>query len=323
MSKRTFIQLSFSAIALSLIGFGYWAWVDATIPQGCGLEQNGAWISVDWTSQPINVSNVEQLAQQARQRHFRYLFPYTTYLRVDGFSPSYDHAAEFVVQFRQSNEETKLLAWIGIPLKNEAKFGIKGWTDLANPTERVEIVKFIVKLMHQAKFDGVHLNVETVWDNDPNYLQLLREVRQALGQKYLLSVATPAWWPTPINNLAQGYRWSANYYQQVAREVDQIATMTYDSLSPEAAAYRLWLREQVKGISASLQNSQVELLIGISVSREEAFTHHPKAENLASGLAGMCAGMAELATKPPNGVAIYAAWEADETDWQIWTEWLK
>jgi hypothetical protein len=66
------------------------------------------------------------------------------------------------------------------------------------------------------------------------------------------------------------------------------------------------------------------LIIGVSISRERSLTHRPKAENLLNGLAGICAatgGSAKLG-HGPDGVAIYAAWEADATDWQTWETWL-
>ena len=99
--------------------------------------------------------------------------------------------------------------------------------------------------------------------------------------------------------------------------------MTYDSAMPHPALYRLWLREQVKGIGTGLQASETEILVGVSVARENTFTHNPFAENLTNGLSGICAGL-EHRGQPHsvNGVAIYAAWDADEEDWQAWEDWL-
>jgi hypothetical protein len=81
----------------------------------------------------------------------------------------------------------------------------------------------------------------------------------------------------------------------------------------------------VKGISKSLEGSEVDLLIGISISREHTTSHHPDVENMQSGLAGICAGWLDLAQvrDKVQGVAIYAAWEAEATDWQLWDEWLQ
>jgi hypothetical protein len=72
-----------------------------------------------------------------------------------------------------------------------------------------------------------------------------------------------------------------------------------------------------------LAASKVELLIGVSVSEEATATHKPKVESLLSGLAGLCAGMEDTTEQHGiDGVAVYAAWEADQDDWQNWDEWL-
>jgi hypothetical protein len=257
----------------------------------------------------------------------RYLFPFTTYVKKDGsFSPSYTYATEFVSEFRRVNQETLLLAWIGVPLKNDGGLGIEGWVDLSNADARQEIIDFIVYLLDQVGFDGIHLNVETVRNFDPHYLTFLREVSEITGTSRILSIAGNDWKPTLLNKapIVGGYKWSAGYYQAVASQVDQIAVMTYDSFAPHPALYRLWLREQVRGLTKSLRGSNVELLLGLSVSRERTTTHRPNAENMKNGLAGICAGLSPSLKQrhPASGIAVYASWEATPQDWQLWEDWL-
>jgi hypothetical protein len=305
-----------------------WGWVSPEISgTGCPLTQNGAWISVDWTSRPVDPTAVEQLAEDAKARHIHYLFPFATYVRSDGtFSPSYDHAAEFVSQFRSFNQETRLLAWIGIPLRNDGGLGIEGWVDLSGAETRQEIISFVVDLLDGARFDGVHLNAETVINGNPDYLLLLDETKSAIGPSRILSIAGNDWKPFVLSSVpfVGSHKWSDAYYRSIVERVDQVATMTYDSFAPLPALYRLWLRQQIRGISRTLEHSDVELLIGVSISRERTLTHRPNAENMSNGLAGICAAVAvpsKLGHRP-QGVALYAAWEADVTDWQIWDTWL-
>jgi hypothetical protein len=314
-------------ILASLAVLTWWGWVSPRT-SNCILPKNGAWISVDWTSQSVSQDAIAQLARDASTRDIHYLFPFTTYLKPDGtFSPSYDYAAAFVSRFHQFEPEIQVLAWIGIPLKNNRSIGVQGWVDLADPATRQKIVTFVAKLIREAKFDGVHLNVETVQNNDPDFLLLLQELRSALGPQRMISVTGSHWAPGLLNALpfVKDFRWTSDYYQAVAGRVDQIATMTYDSYMPTPALYRLWLREEVRGISSSLANSEVELLIGISVSREDTLSHHPTAEDLQNGLGGLCAAQAN-SSQPEDkvqGVAIYADWEFAEKDWQLWREWQK
>ncbi len=304
---------------ISLIVIARWSWVSPDISDAnCGLGENAAWISVDWTSQAVSESSVAQLAQSASARQIRYLFPFTTYVKPDGtFSPSYAHAAEFVSQFRRFNQETLLLAWIGIPLPI---------ADLSDESTRRDIAASVAQLVQEAQFDGVHLNAEPISNNDLDYLAFLDQVRDALGPRYTISIAGSQWTSTassklPLVNDNQA-RWDDEYYQAVAERVDQIAVMAYDSVRSHPALYRLWLREQVRGISKCLANSDAELLIGISISREDTITHRPKAENMQSGLAGICAGLITAQENTVRGVAIYAAWEGEPSDWQTWDAWV-
>ena len=170
----------------------------------------------------------------------------------------------------------------------------------------------------------MHLNVETVRNHDRDFLALLRETKEAIGPSRVLSIAGNDWKPDLLDKapIIGDYKWSGRYYREVADRVDQIAVMTYDSFAPHPALYRLWLRGQVKGIAKNLAASDVELLFGVSISRERTLAHRPNAENMSSGLAGICAGLARpTENHPVAGVAVYAAWEATQDDWQVWESW--
>jgi hypothetical protein len=303
----------------------FWGWTPADFSNpNCKFTQNAAWISVDWISKPINETAVRQLAESAESRNLKYLFPYVSYLKSDGsFSSSYEYASEFVSTFRKFNKHVRILAWIGLPLANNRPIGVQGWVDLSNQDTRQQIVQFIANLIQQSDFDGVHINAETVQNNDPYFLKLLDEVRQNIGKDRIISVAGSHWYPDYINILPfiSDFRWTSSYYQEVGQRVDQIATMTYDSYTFQPALYRIWLREQVKGISSSLENSDVELFIGISVSQEQTRSHQPAIENLANGLAGICAGLTNQ--KTIQGIAVYADWEFSQSDWQVWQAWQR
>lgn len=303
-----------------------WAWVpESSANSSCKLTHNAAWISVDWSSKPVNEQAVRTLVGSTQNRQIRYLYPYISYVRADGtFSPSHEYAAQFVSAFRQHNHDIQLFAWIGVPLKNERPIGIKGTVDLGNLATRKKIVDFITSAIETAQFDGVHLDVETVQNHDANFLLLLDEVKNSIGASRKLSIATSHWVPDAVNVLPfiNDFRWTGDYYAQVAQRVDQMAVMTYDSRALFPAIYRFWMREQVRGIRASLSGSPTELLIGISVSQEETPSHHPRAENLKDGLAGMCAGISDQG-KDIAGVAIYADWDFSAQDSQVWNEWQK
>ncbi len=326
IKRRPRLIVAIGVALIALITLICWAWTPLDL-SGCGAEvhaTHAAWISVDWTSQPVDTLAVTGLAEHTAAHRLHYLLPFTTYLRADGsFSPSYQHASSFVSEFRKHAPDIQLLAWIGLPLKNEDGLGVPGYIDLADTQTRANIARFSAQLLAEADFDGVHLDAETVRNDDADFLRLLDEVRAAIGSQRLLSVAGNDWRPDWVNRLPilGRYKWSSRYVRQVAGRVDQLAAMTYDSLMPHPALYRLWMREQVKGLSRSVNGTHSELLIGVSVSREKTATHHPDAESLPQGLAGICAGVKQTPGRSIQGIAIYASWEATPADWQLWQDW--
>jgi len=138
-----------------LTAFAWWGWVPNSFTDpACHVTSNGAWIGVEWTSQPIDPHAIANLAQQATKQHLRYLFPFTTYVKADGsFSSSYSYARAFVAAFHQHNQHTALLAWVGLPYQH---------VQFANPLVRTTTISFITSLITTAGFDGVHINAEPI-----------------------------------------------------------------------------------------------------------------------------------------------------------------
>ncbi len=315
----------FLVVLSALIVLAVWAWVpsDESSP-ACARNQDAAWLSVDWTSTPANEAAIAQLASDAARHKLKYLYLYVSYVKPDGsFSNSYAYASRFVSYFRRYNRDTELLAWIGVPLKNRGGVGIGGSVDLSDQQIRARLADFAATLVRESGFDGVHLDVETVWNNDPWYLRLISDVRRALGPHAMVSVAGGHWLPDWLAWLPiiGPMRWNSAYYRDVAEQTDQIVVMTYDSYLPHAALYRLWMREQVRGVTSSLSEMKTGLLFGLSVSREDTPSHHAAVENIQSGLAGICAGLRTVTGAKVVGAAIYASWEAEPADWQTWDEW--
>ena len=325
MSNRK-AWLLFIVILLSTIFLvARWAWIPEDLQlTDCTLNKNAAWIAVDWSSKPVNELAVRELADVLASKQIKYVFPYTTFLKSDGsFSQSYQYALQFVSTLRHFNPNISILAWIGIPLKNERPIGIKGAVDLTDQATRKKIIEFVAALMKDGQYDGIHLDVETVLNNDPTFLLLIDEVRTAIRTDQTISVASSHWVPDSLNALPliKDFRWTSEYYRSVAKRVDQIVTMTYDSYAPASAIYRFWMREQSNSIAYGLKESNVELLTGISVSREETLAHHPNVETLKDGLTGLCANRQK--SRAIDGVALYADWDFTPADWAIWNEWQK
>ncbi len=282
--------------------------------------ENAAWLGVEWANEAHSAQEITALGSDLNWRQIRYVFVYTSYLRPDGqFNPTFDHLSDSVARLKATNPTLHIQAWIGLPL---------GYVDLSDATVRRKIVQFCVDLVRTTGVDGIHLDPEPIPTDEENVLTLLDELRNALGSRPALSIATRRIWPVfPEARwpLIGQVAWRASYYREIARRVDQIAVMTYDSAMPWAPLYRQWVRFQVIEISRAVDGMGVQLFFGVPTSEEKTWRHYPWAENMRSGLEGVIDGLNDAAARPAivTGVAIYPYWETDEAEWRIYEElWL-
>ncbi len=281
---------------------------------------NAAWLGVEWVSRPHTSEEVRELATALTQRQITTVYVYTSYYKPEGtFNPTYSYAKEFVTALKNFAPTLHIQMWVGLPLHH---------MNLRSRMVRSEVVEFCARLVEEAGFSGLHVDPEPVEDGDTAVLALLDELRKALGSDTTLSIAGRRIWPifpTIRWPFVGRWSWSAAYYQKIARRVDEIAVMVYDSGLPTAPLYRQWTKFQVIALSRTLVYSDVRLFIGIPTSAEVTRTHNPKAENMRSGLQGTIAGLNDWATwtKTITGVAVYPYWETDEAEWKIYaTLWL-
>lgn len=287
--------------------------------------RNAVWLGVEWVNQPHSRVEIAGLADNLAAHEIGFGYVFVTYLRRDGtFNPTYSQAEAFIDTLKAMQPDIKLLAWVGVPLQ-AAEWG---YVDLRQGDVRQSIAGLGAELVALG-FDGIHLDVEPIQAHDAGVLQLLEEIRAAIGTKPLLSIATPRIWPIfpEISTLLtkQIPAWDVEYYRDIARRVDQVAVMVYDSAMPTAWLYRHWVKFQVIEITQALHDLDVEVLMGVPASQEATQTHRPRAENMRSGLEGIIEGLNDKGAFPEVvvGVAIYPYWETTASDWQtydsLWT----
>lgn len=281
---------------------------------------NTAWLAVEWVSQPHRADEILTLSLDLAERQITTIYVYTSYYKPEGnFNPTYAHAKEFVTVMKGFAPDLIVQAWIGLPLDT---------MNLGSRAVRRDVVDFCVTLMQNVGFDGLHIDPEPVEDGDKSMLALLDEMRQALNPEAILSIAGRRIWPifpTIRWPFVGRWCWGTSYYQKVARHVDEIAVMVYDSALPTSGLYRYWTKFQVIALSRALAYSDVRLFIGIPTSEETTSTHKPAAENMRSGLRGTIDGLNDWATwtNVVTGIAIYPYWETDAREWETYRSlWL-
>ncbi len=281
---------------------------------------NAAWLGVDWVNAPHTDAEIAALADDLATRQITTVYVFTSYLKENGeFNPTYAHAADFGAALHRAAPGIDVQAWLGLPLT---------YVDLGDEDVRGTIAHFSATLVDEHGFDGVHLDPEPIHNDDAHVLQLLEDVRAALGADPTFSIATRRLWPlTPERErwVPGRWCWSAPYYREVAARVDEIAVMVYDSALPLAPAYRLWTKAQVITLSRTLEEADVGLFIGVPTSEERTPTHRPAAENVGSGVRGVVDWLNDARAVPHTvtGVALYPYWETDAAEWRTYAQlWL-
>lgn len=322
--RRLCLRLAVIVLGVAMLG-------TPSIPPGREVAErqrnkghNAAWLGVEWVNGERTMSDTIVLADDLARWQIKYIFVFVSYMKPNGmFSPTYSHAADFVRVLKNQHPDLNVQAWIGLPLKSA--FG-SGYVDLGSVLIRSRVISLCADMVYGLGFDGVHLDPEPVVDGDTGVLMLLDELRES-GATGTLSMATRRIWPLPnlILPFVGQFAWLTDYYREIARRVDQIAIMTYDSGLPLPCLYRNWVRTQLVQVSRAVSDLDVELFVGVPTSEERTFTHRPKAESLAAGLQGVVEGLDDPNARPSavSGVAIYPYWEMDSNKWATYQSlWL-
>jgi spore germination protein YaaH len=112
--------------------------------------------------------------------------------------------------------------------------------------------------------------------------------------------------------------WSPGYLGEVARRVDQVALMSYDTMVPTAVAYSGYVRRTTRAALAAVP-ADVGLLIGVPAYAEASGYHDPDAEHITAALRGVRLALTDTpAVGREFGVAIYVDFTVTPEDWEAY-----
>lgn len=308
-------------VLLLLIDFDY----PVGLPSGAEFDtgENAVWIALRWSSMLIPSEERTELAKKLRGHGVRWVYADQGSVRPNGTVPKANalYAGGLVADFHRAYDDMQVLAWIRV--QNSA--GGDGTVSLADRAVRKQIAEECKRFVEQLGFDGVILDIEPAPSGDPNYLDLLAEVRVAIGNK-TLSVAGMKLTPVaPRLDTFQflPYSWEADYYKEIGRRTDQVVLVGYDSALPFANLYIKYLSWQTSNLLVTLRNMPARILIGVPTYSDERWNFHPRAENIGSGLQGVVESLKDLRRNgdfPDNfaGVAIFGEWSTSDEEWQLY-----
>lgn len=292
-------------------------------PSRVALGANAIWAGTEWTYDAPADEDVAAFAARLKEHDIGTVYAWVSWLQEDGTWRgvlNFPNVLRFVEQFRAAYPEATLYGWVSLPVNS----GDDGYR-LDDEGVQQAVADFSQRVIDDFGFDGVFLNVEPVWNNDEDFLSLLRTVRAQVGIDDLISIAAPPDWSPlgvdiPVPPLiVPGTVWDEAYKQSIALLTDEIAVMAYNSGLSNPDDYALWVAYQVetyaRAVSALGEGTHV--VIGMPTYDAELPAHDPLVENVASAEVGYRLGLqnATEASAWVRGRALYANWTMDEQEW--------
>jgi hypothetical protein len=296
-----------------------------TIEDGTRTRGRDAiWLGHAWVDGRKKDADLTAFARQIKGTGLRDLYVHAGPLEHDGTLPAsrYPRAAWLIAAVHREIPGVRVHAWLGDELATEGPVGLR----LERAATRAEVARSAAQVL-DAGFDGVHFDLEPLHSGDSHYLALLDTLgalTKARGKP--LSIAAHQIDPLPGQHAVAGALtghpkwWSQAYFAEVARRVDQIAVMSYDTAMPLESLYGGYVAQQTT-LALEVTPKSTDLLMGLPFYHENKIGHREKAETVAAAVRG--ARLALGRTDPHRehfGVALYVDFAAEESDWTAYRE---
>ncbi|AYN43623.1 hypothetical protein D9753_12605 [Streptomyces dangxiongensis] len=287
-------------------------------------HRDALWLGHAWVDGRKGGKDVTALARRLRGSGIRDLYVHSGPLEHDGTLPPsvYRNARWLIGALHRELPGVRVQAWLGDTLAGESPDGLR----LERPATRAAIAGSTRRIL-DAGFEGAHFDLEPVHSGDLDYLRLLDDLRALTRSRHaLLSVAAHQIDPLPAFHSFWGATtghpkwWSQSYFGQVARRVDQIAVMSYDTMQPLASLYGGYVAQQT-GLALEVTPDTTDLLMGLPFYHENRFGHRARAETVPAAVRGVRLGLSRGdAGRTRFGVALYVDFAATEADWRAYEE---
>ncbi|MEU5766276.1 hypothetical protein ABZ782_10195 [Streptomyces asoensis] len=288
---------------------------DGTYTRG----KDAIWLGHAWVDGRKTDADVRALAGRLEDTGIRDLYVHAGPLEHDGTLPAsaYSGARGFIAAVHREAPKLRVQAWLGDVLATESPDGMR----LERAGTRAAVVRSTREIL-DAGFQGAHFDLEPLHSGDGDYLTLLdslRAVTRSHGAQ--LSVAAHQIDPLPGFHSFWGTTaghpkwWSQRFFGQVARRVDQIAVMSYDTMQPLESTYGGYVAQQTS-LALEVTPASTDLLMGLPFYHENRFGHWNHAETVEAAVRGVRLGLSRTDADRANfGVAAYVDFAATERDW--------
>ncbi|MGW3412837.1 hypothetical protein [Streptomyces sp. NPDC000888] len=287
-------------------------------------NRDALWLGHAWIDGRKVDADVEALAERLRDSGIRDLYVHAGPLEHDGTLPesAYPQAGWLIEAVHRELPGVRVQAWLGDVLASEGPDGLR----LERAETRAAVVGSTEQVL-EAGFDGAHFDLEPLHSDDQDYLSLLDDLHAVTQDRGVpLSVAAHQIDPFPAANSIRGTLtghpkwWSQAYFGQVARRVDQIALMSYDTALPLESLYGGYVAQQTS-LALEVTPESTDLLMGLPFFHEDDLSHHENAETVEAAVRGTRLGLSRTdRDRERFGVALYVDFAAKESDWAAYRE---
>lgn len=287
-------------------------------------HKDAVWLGHAWVDGRKDDTDVKDLAGRLKDTGIRDLYVHSGPLEHDGTLPesAYPKARWLITAVHRELPGVRVQAWLGDKLASESPDGLR----LERPGTRAAVVDSAREILATG-FAGVHFDLEPLHSGDRDYLSLLDDLRRVTDDRdALLSIAAHQIDPVPAFHSFWGTTtghpkwWSQAYFGQVARRVDQIAVMSYDTMQPLQSLYGGYVAQQTS-LALEVTPAGTDLLMGLPFYHENRFGHWAHAETVPAAVRGVRLGLSRTDADRANfGVALYVDFAATEADWTAYRE---
>jgi len=287
-------------------------------------DRDALWLGHAWVDGRKKDGDAEALVRRLRETGIRDLYVHSGPLEHDGTLPesAYPRARWFIGTVHRELPGVRVQAWLGDIVAPEHPEGMH----LGRARTRSAVVASTRQIL-DAGYDGVHFDLEPVHSGDRDFLALLDDLHRLTAARDVpLSVAAHQIDPLPGFHAVWGTLtghpkwWSQQFFGQVARRVDQIAVMSYDTRQPLQSTYGGYVAQQTS-LALEATPPGTDLLMGLPAFYESDFSHWGHAETVPAAVRGVRLGLSR--TDPDRaafGVALYVDFTATEADWTAYQE---
>lgn len=286
-------------------------------------DQDAIWLGHAWVDGRKTPADITALAEQLAGTGIRDLYVHAGPLEHDGSLPLATvspKARWFADAVHQAMPKLRVQAWLGdvvLPQKNPGM-------DLDDPAVRDRVTTSSAQVLDQG-FDGIHFDLEPLQSGSKGFLALLDQVHAMTKARGVpLSVAAAQLNPRPGMNgvlvalTGQSKWWSKQYFGEVARRVEQIAVMSYDTAMPLESLYGGFVAQQTQ-MALAATPAGTDLLMGLPAYYEDNASHRGSAETVAAAVRGARLGLGD-SPRQNFGLALYVDFAATPEHWAAYRD---